>query len=282
MKNISTLVEDIYHILDENTDHECNEEFLEIAAQAFKETMRRRLAKQERKGTLRFSNLGRPDCQTWWKVNHPDEAEPLSPQTQMKFLYGDVLEILALYLSREAGHEVTHEQHEVSCDGVLGHIDAIIDDVVVDVKSASPYAFRKFEENRVEDDDPFGYIAQLSGYANALDKDRAGFFAINKESGGLCFSPLSPQLIKENPPEQAIKRQRDVLSVSNPPFRYDAVPDGKSGNLKLATVCSYCDHKFNCWADANDGQGLRTFIYAQGPRFLTDVKRAPDVYEVVR
>lgn len=276
---IETLVPDIYHLLDEDTDHECSEQFLEEAAEAFKDLLRRRLAKQERKGSLRFSNLGKPDCQVWYKVNKPEAAEKLTPQTQMKFMYGDMLEVLLLFLAKEAGHEVSHEQAEVECDGVLGHIDAIIDGVVVDAKSASPFAFKKFVDQTVADDDPFGYIPQLSGYCNVLDKPGA-FLAINKESGGLALCPLSEEDRAANPPQTAINRQRESVASDTIPFRFDPVPDGKSGNLALGLMCSYCDTKKDCWKDSNNGQGLRGFLYSRGPKYLTTVAREPDVYEL--
>lgn len=279
-KNINTLCEDIFHLLDEDTDHEASEQFLEEAATAFKDLLRRRLTKQERRGSLRFSNLGRPDCQVWYKVNAPELGEKLRPETMMKFMYGDLLEVLVLYLAKEAGHEVSDEQTEVECDGVLGHIDAIIDGVVVDVKSASPFAFKKFADNRVSEDDPFGYIAQLSGYCNVLNKS-GGFLAINKESGGLCFSPLAEEDRVVNKPEVAIARQREAVNAPVPTRCFSPVPDGKSGNLKLDTMCSYCDAKKDCWKDSNDGQGLRTFLYSRGPVYLTNVVREPDVYEVI-
>lgn len=278
-KTIDTLVQDIYHILDEDTDHEATEQFLEEAATALKDILRRRLAKQERKGSLRFSNLGRPDCQVWHKVNHPERGEKLRPETMMKFLYGDVLEILALYLAKEAGHSVSNEQAEVECDGVLGHIDAEIDGVVVDVKSASPFAFKKFADNRVAEDDPFGYIAQLSGYCNQLDKPGA-FFAVNKESGGLCISHIPQQAVTDNPPQAAIDRQRKAVSAPTVQRGFADVPDGRSGNMALDTMCSYCDFKKSCWSDANHGEGLRGFLYSRGPKYLTRVVREPDVYEL--
>lgn len=280
MAKIDTLIPDIYRLLDEDVDHECCEEYLEEAAEQFKALLRRRLGKQERKGTLRFSNLGKPDCQVWYKVNHSEVGEKLSPQVQLKFMYGDILETLLLFLAKEAGHSVTDEQVEVEVDGVKGHIDAVIDGVVVDVKSASPFAFRKFVDGTLEQDDPFGYIAQLSGYCHALDNSAGAFFAINKESGGLALHKLPTDTIMANPPEVAINRQRKAVDADHIPFRFNPVPDGKSGNECLDTLCSYCDFKHDCWKDSNDGRGLRTFLYSGRPRFLTTVKREPNVFEL--
>ena len=49
--------------------------------------------------------------------------------------------------------------------------------------------------------------------------------------------------------------------------------------MKLSIGCSYCAYKVDCWSDANDGQGLRKFIYSKGPRWLTKVVSEPNVSE---
>jgi hypothetical protein len=59
------------------------------------------------------------------------------------------------------------------------------------------------------------------------------------------------------------------------------LPDGASGNRKLAIGCLYCSHKRTCWSDANQGKGLRVFQYAKGHRFLTNVGKEPNVDEVL-
>ena len=59
-------------------------------------------------------------------------------------MYGDIIETLVLWLARQAGHEVKWEQKEVSIDGVTGHIDAVIDGVLADLKSCSPFSYKKF------------------------------------------------------------------------------------------------------------------------------------------
>mgnify|MGYP001605011831 CR=1 FL=1 len=272
MPDINTLVADIYNVLDGNNDHECSEAFLEMAAESLKDILRSRLRKQDRRGSIRFSSLGKPDCQVWYGINKPEVAEPITPETQMKFLYGDVLEIVMLFLAKEAGHDVSDEQAEVEEDGVLGHIDAVIDGHVVDVKSASSYAFRKFQGDWTGEDDPFGYTAQLGGYCNVLEKPGA-FLAINKESGGISLSRLSPALVQENPPGTNIARQRAAEALDSVPRCFESVPDGKSGNQKLGLNCSYCAYKKDCWP------GLRGFLYSGKPRFLTTVVREPDVLE---
>lgn len=276
MTKIETLVDDIYKLFDPKHGHEVNEENLEQFANNIKELVRLRLAMREEKSSpLRFSALGTPDRKLWYAAQG-GEQEELNAKTYFKFLYGDVIEQLVLFLAKESGHEVTHEQEEVSCDGVLGHIDAIIDGVVVDVKSASPYGFQKFKNNEFIEDDPFGYVPQISGYANVLTpRQGAAFLAFDKVSGELCLSPVSATIVGDFDLKQRIEHQKEVIALPEPPERcYPDVEDGKSGNRKLGTECSYCVYKKECWP------GLRTFLYSSGPKYLTNVVRVPDVYEV--
>lgn len=278
MKKLETLPDDIYALFNPDNTHECNEEYLEDLCSNLKELLRARLRRQETARTpLRFSSLGKPDRQLWYEA-HPIEGgkEPMTPKTYFKFLYGDVIEQLVLYLTKEAGHSVEQEQGEVEVDGVFGHIDAIIDGVVVDVKSASPYGYQKFKTRSVEQDDPFGYVAQLAGYSNVLTPGiAAAWVAMDKVSGDICVSPLSATTIRHYPPEEQIKHQKEIISLEEPPKRcHEPIADGKSGNYKLPSACSYCAHKFRCHPN------LRTFLYSNGPRFLTQVSRVPDVPEV--
>jgi len=278
MKQLKDLPEDIYALFNPDEDHVPSEEHLDAFCENLKALLRSRLAKQEQRGSpLRISALGKPNRQMWFEA-HPVEGgkEALTPKTYLKFMYGDVIEQLFLFLGKEAGHTIEQEQAEIEVDGVLGHIDAIIDGVVVDVKSASSYGFAKFKTDTVTDDDPFGYVQQLSGYSNVLTPGKdAAWFAIDKVSGELCISVLPNTIIKHYPPEPRIKELKSVIeSDVIPDLCYEPVADGKSGNFKLPTPCSYCAHKFRCHP------GLRTFIYSSGPRYLTTVVREPDVHEV--
>ena len=78
-----------------------------------------------------------------------------------------------------------------------------------------------------------------------------------------------------------VKHLKDVVNKSSLPDKcYADIPDGKSGNRKLAIGCVYCSHKQTCWSDSNEGKGLRVFKYSKGNRFLTNVAKEPDVEEV--
>jgi len=280
MKSIDDLVQDIYALFEQ--PHECNEDNVRQFAESLANVVRSRLAedRDNQAPTLRVSNIGKPDRQQWYDHNG-GEREKLPPWARIKFLYGDIIEATMLFLAKEAGHQVDSEQVEVEINGVIGHNDAVIDGHVVDVKSASTYAFQKFKNGTLSEDDPFGYMDQLAGYSLGLGGLPGAFLAVDKTLGHVALMkvPLD-ELQALNIPDR-IEHIRAVINSPEPPERcYETVPDGKSGNEKLAVGCNYCSHKFTCWADANDGLGLRTFIYADGPRHLTNVVKEPQVMEV--
>lgn len=282
MKDPSSLPEDIYRLLADGTD-QVSEENIELAGNVFKEILRTRLAARPEvsgEDVLRFSSLGKKDRQLWYAANKPEAAEALPPKTKLNYLIGDVWEIVLLFLAKEAGHTVTDEQYEVEEDGVHGHIDARIDGVLVDVKSASDYSFNKFVSGEILFDDPFGYVPQLAGYSHKMGTERAGWFVGNKKDGGLAYVELDKKDIAANPPATRISTLRKVIAQETPPSRcYSDVPEGKSGNRKLSVGCSYCSFKDTCWADANSGQGLRKFFYSRGPVWLTHTVKLPKVDE---
>ena len=230
------------------------------------------------RNNLRLSAIGKPDRQLWYDINKPSTT-PISPTSRIKFLYGYLLEELLILLSLVAGHKVTHQQKEVTVAGVKGHQDCMIDDVLVDCKSASWRGFQKFKNNSLSEDDPFGYIAQISAYAEANGVERAAFLAIDKQSGEICLSPVhSLEMI--NAKKRITHLKKIVKSEQEPDRCYEDIPDGKSGNRKLDVRCIFCTHKSKCWSDANDGKGLRIFQYERGKRYLTQVKREPNVEEL--
>lgn len=277
-KTIDTLVNDIYDTLanPEKYDWSGVDEF----GAALADMIKRRVTRKPDQPELRMSNFGQPcDRKLWYQINHPEEGEPLTPQAKFKFLYGDIIEMVVLFLAKVSGHKIEAEQEEVEINGVKGHPDAIIDGVLIDVKSANSRAFDKFKYHKLESDDPFGYLDQLSLYLEAFKDDErlkvkgeGAFLAVDKELGHIVLDKYRKKRLDY---PRAIEEKQQVLNNPNPPPRaFDSVPDGASGNRKLGVACSYCAFKHNCWP------GLRTFLYANGPRFLTKVERVPDVPEV--
>ncbi len=280
-KTIDTLVSDIYGLF--GGTHNCDAGRVERFGQTLADTVAKRLANDRGtdKPTLRMSNLGKPDRQLWYDINSPGGKEEFEPYTLIKFLYGDILEALLLFLVEESGHTVTHSQEEVVVDGVVGHMDAVIDGHVVDVKSASTYSFKKFQTGSLREDDPFGYMEQLAAYGTGLGGLPGAFLAIDKTLGHVTLMPVDQAELEALDTRGRIAHIKEVLESDEAPDKcYEPVPDGASGNMKLDTGCSYCSHKFKCWADANNGIGLRTFLYSGGPRHLTVVANEPKVPEL--
>lgn len=285
MPSIKTIVKDIYALFDPRTKIDVEDSVGEEFGKKLGLHILRRIREERTKPSLRMSNLGMPDRKLWYTVNTPELAEPLQPQVRIKFLYGDLLEELLLFLSQLAGHKVEGQQDEVQLNGVKGRRDAIIDGHLVDAKSASSYSFRKFKDHTLKEDgnDSFGYIPQLDGYLHSslndvrlLDKDKASFLAINKESGEITLDTYRKGKVDYT---TLIDRKRQMLAHNQPPERcYEDEPEGQSGNRKLGVVCSYCPFKHTCWP------GVRTFLYSNKPVFLTHVAKRPQerIIEVQR
>ena len=284
MAKIETLIQDIHKLLgpeDSNLNEDLVSRQIGIFSQHVEQQLRDFLKEKPtyRKG-LRLSGIGRPPRQLWYDNQCEEQPIPLDASTRIKFLYGHILEELLILLTVLSGHKVTEAQKEIHVEGVKGHQDCKIDDVLVDCKSTSHRGFDKFKNCTLEDDDPFGYIEQISAYAEGNDVDEAAFLVINKQTGEICLTPVhSMEMIYAG---DKIKQLKKVITSSVPPDKcYSDVADGVSGNRKLAIGCLYCNHKKLCWQDANQGHGIRVFQYAQSKKYLTKVSRTPDVPEVL-
>jgi len=216
----------------------------------------------------------------WFEKRDPQGRGLVDGPTQIKFLYGHLLEEIVLMLVRMTDHKVTDEQKEVDVNGIVGHMDCKINGEVVDVKTASRFAFNKFKDGRLAQDDPFGYLGQLAGYEAAEGTENGGFLVINKESGELCM--YTPDDMDKPNIKTSIKSLIPALKLDTPPeLCYTPIPDGKKGNMKLPKGCSWCKYKYECYKDSNDGAGLRTFKYSNGLAYLTKVEVEPKVEEII-
>ena len=281
-KSIDTLVEDIYALFTNDEEITIEKKHLDAFAEAVVASVASAISevRKEREPSLRLSLVGHKDRKIWYEMRGA-KKEPLSAPTLIKFLYGSILEELLILFTKVAGHEIKEEQAELHVNGVKGHKDATVDGVLIDFKSASSFSFKKFKDGDILTDDPFGYIAQLSSYSEADKNPNAGFVVIDKSSGELCYCPID-EMDMINPVSR-IDDIRVFLKSDTPPDKcYSAVADGSSGNFKLAFGCTYCDFKYTCWQDANDGKGLRTFMYSNGPKHLVEIGKTPNVPEVTK
>lgn len=286
MKRVEDVVQDIYALMesrdaDPSVDVEAE---IEKFGESVKSLMRTEFGRKKREDNrkLRLSNIGRTDRYLWNHFNGT-AGEELQPHTYVKFMYGHLIEEMLLFLTRMAGHSVTDEQKVCNVEGVVGHMDCKIDGVVTDVKSASSFGFKKFKDGTLAYDDPFGYIDQIKAYAHSEGETEFGWLAMDKANGHLTY--LKYDLTDtEAPVYEALKgdivdRVKHVKKLVEQPepaeWCYQPIPDGKSGNSKLSTGCSYCQFKDHCYPN------LRVFAYSYGPKYLVDVVKEPKVQEVM-
>lgn len=244
-------------------------------------TLASRLKREKRTPTLRMSNIGQPcERKLWYELNQSEDGEALRSETYLKFLYGDLVEELVLFLAELAGHEVKGRQDEQEIEGIKGHRDAIIDGTLVDVKSASSYSFKKFEAGLTVEGDAFGYIPQLQSYLHAAQTDNtvtnktsAAFLVVDKTLGHITLDTHRRDETVDWP--EFFNKKKQLVSETDVPKRtFEAEPFGQSGNTKLGVNCSYCPFKKTCWPQS------RTFLYSYGPVTLVDIKREPNVPEL--
>lgn len=260
--------------------------FTDAIAQDLSESICRRLKGkwgiQEGPPTLRLSGLG-PRCPKalWSSIHTPQYADPLPPWAEFKYSFGHTIEAKAIALAKAAGHKVEGEQDVLVVDGVTGHRDCVLDGHVVDVKSSSSFGMAKFKNGSIVENDSFGYLDQLDSYLVGSYgdplvqvRDRGFILAIDLTLGHMV---LYEHLVREEHIRGRIRYCKAIIERSHPPAcECKTVPFGKSGNLKLDTKASYSPFRHVCYPD------LRTFLYSDGPVYLTKVVRKPDVTEIDR
>ena len=107
MTTIDKLVPDIYRLfegkeLSEHLDHFSNE--LSVL-------MTKRFSRygNQWEPSLVMSSIGKPLRQVWYDLKGYKGTEA-TPEMLFKFLYGDLLECLLIFLAREAGHKIEYLQ----------------------------------------------------------------------------------------------------------------------------------------------------------------------------
>jgi hypothetical protein len=284
-KTIHTLVNDIYRLMETKEAEESVDVEAEIEkfGENMKALMRTEFGRTRTRDsrTLRLSNIGRDD-RVLWNIVNGTEKEAIQPATYIKFMYGHLIEEMLLFLTRMAGHSVTDEQKVCEVEGIKGHMDCKIDGLVIDVKSASSFGFKKFKDGTLAMDDAFGYVDQIKAYAHACGETEFGWLAMDKANGHLAV--LKYDLEDTQAPiykyikgdiRERIRHVKKLVGLSEPEtFCSDSVPDGKSGNIKLGIKCSYCQYKKHCYPE------VRKFAYSYGPKFLIKVENEPKVMEV--
>jgi len=208
--------------------------------------------------TIRMSSIGRPLCQQQMEKAQADAVED-DANHPLRMFFGGVVEATTVSMLRHAGINIEAEQGAVRLNlggvEISGTYDLKIDGAIWDVKSASPHAFMtKFQSYQsLKEDDPFGYLGQLYGYAKAENVKPGGWFVIDKSSGIIKVLPV-PDEYESDMNESLAKMEANVLAlVSNAPFkrcfedRVETFKKRPTGNRVLTPPCSYCKHRYACW-----------------------------------
>jgi len=150
MKQIESLIPDTYSLF-LSSDHKVNRENLAELLKEIEQTVLEYLETAQttkRVPKLRLSMIGTPDRKLWYEFNYAPKLLQESPEAVeevdlskegpaiMRFFMGSLLEHILMFLFKEAGHSVTHQQETVKVDDVEGHNDGVVDGVLVDVKTA--------------------------------------------------------------------------------------------------------------------------------------------------
>jgi hypothetical protein len=263
---VETLIEDIYKYLESYS--EISEEAAEELAQSIKDVVVSKL-QHFREPSLSMSSIGKKPRKIYMDLHHV--VKP-NGRARLKFLYGDIIEALVLWLCKLAGHSVTDQQKSVQREGITGSIDAIIDGTLCDVKSCSSHSFKKFSNGTLPLQDSFGYLPQISGYRTCLNQNSCFFLAVDKVTGELATYFPDPDFDLPNIDKVIEAAKKAATEYPEEPCE-KPVPFGKSGNEVVASCCKTCPHLFKCFPD------VKEYKYSTGSEYFTKIVKEPRLKE---
>lgn len=206
--------------------------------------------REEKPGTLRLSSIGKCiRAQAYNKLGFEPNGKVIDARSKVTFFMGDITELAVIGLIRLAGLQVEDfwaDQRTVTIMGIEGHPDGIVTiegvRYLLEVKSMSSYAFREFEQGKIDE----SYIWQFQAYMSALGLSKVIMVALNKDAGVLSeqvreFHPLIAQGIRER---IALLKTVKKEALPNKPYG----PDEKTGFLPWQ--CLYCAFYGHCWPAA--------------------------------
>jgi len=221
-----------------------------------KEAVEKQFKQNERKFTLRMSNIGRPYCQLWYDKNHPEEGVEPSANFLMNMMIGDIVEAVFKGVLTEAGVEFSDGFKSTLVVGkhkIDGTHDLIMDKRVDDIKSASPWSYKnKFKDyETLKEHDSFGYIGQLAGYSKALGVEAGGWWVVNKASGEFKYVSAWDMAVDRQDILDDIQQKADKLETNKFERCFEPVEETyrkkPTGNKVLAEECGWCKYRYKCW-----------------------------------
>lgn len=262
-----------------NGKSKMSDKTIDTIATDIKDALKRQFGSNNRRKefSLRMSNIGRPSCQLWFEKNQPEKALPKNNNFVMNMMLGDIVEAVFKGVLTEAKIKYKDsEKCELKVDDttITGTYDLIIDDAVDDIKSASDWSYRnKFKSFEIlNEEDSFGYVSQLVGYADATNTKVGGWWAVNKATGEFKYVSASSVDLKE----QRKKIKQTVTDVNNNVFKRCFEPEeetfrGKlTGNKVLNKNCRFCSYRKACWPKSIDKPAVKSI--AKDPKIVSYIE----------
>jgi hypothetical protein len=264
---------------------ECPDTLKAEAVKQFAAALDKQFTPRDPAFRVRMSNIGRPLCQLQMeKAGAPRTPMPYNHIVRM--LIGDCVEIIMRMVLEMSGTNVTSDgdsvELNVSGHTIKGDSDLDIDGAVYDVKSSSPWAYKNKWAKGFEgllEEDSFGYVGQLYGYADAQDKKPGGWVVVDKSSGEVSVVEVSATPEQE----QHIRHNRKHIVESiyqDAPFMrcFDAEEETyyrkPTGEMIVPKQCSMCSYIRPCWPEANFRQS--TSSTAKAPPYKWYLEAASD------
>lgn len=235
--------------------------WIEEAGEEFKAALRKQLTPQDRSFRLRMSNIGKPLCQLQHAaMGSEKKRKPYSFKIQM--MIGDAVESITNIMLKIAGANITGGKNQVEMTlgetTVKGEDDIEIDHKIYDVKSCSPWAFdNKWSKgyHGLKESDDFGYVGQLTGYAQAQGKELGGWIVVNKSDGRVAVVEADVSDEEKSMNLFMMQFTADQIKKATPLNRqYEPIVDtfrGKpTGLMRLPKSCEFCDFTQACYPKA--------------------------------
>jgi hypothetical protein len=268
--------------MSETTLNEAGDRVRAILDKAFNET---------RPGfRLRMSNIGRPLCQLQLEKAGV-EGIPITPADKLKFLLGDVWEIIVKVILKESAGSYKDEQLvelKVGEHVIKGATDCLVDNEIDDVKSASNWSFnnKMVDFASLNAGDAFGYVNQLLGYSEGSNQTPGGWWVANKETGQVRYVRYDACQVDTAERLAEIEAKANALR-DDAPFEkcFTDAPETfrkkESGNRIIPndSPCRWCQFRLHCWPTLLE----RPSLVSQGKNppnvMYTYIKEAEDELE---
>ena len=260
------LEQQLHMVLDKLSNDEfdgltIDDAWIEEAGEEFKAALRKQLTPQDRDFRLRMSNIGKPLCQ----LQHAAMGSEKKRKTynfKIQMMIGDAVESIANIMLKIAGANITGGKNQVEMTfgpvTVKGEDDIEIDHKIYDVKSCSPWAFdNKWSKGYqgLKNNDDFGYVGQLTGYAQAQNKELGGWIVVNKSDGRIAVVEADVSKTEKDMNLFMMRYNVEQIQKGAPLKRqYEPITDTfrskPTGLKRLPKSCEFCDFTQACYPTA--------------------------------